>query len=138
MDLCSLVEVEVALVVEEELLVQVKVYTGLKIRTGPTGAQQEPPQSPPRPPGGTGRDPSTFGVVEEVSVVVQMGSLGQMWRLEEQVSLVQEGVPPQGAHSAVAENGLGGALDDTVHPQADGGSCHDGRLEADTQPEVVL
>lgn len=62
-----------------------------------------------------------------------MGSLGQMWRLVEQVSLVQEGVYPQWTHSAVTQNGLRGKISDTIHTQTDGGSCHDGCLKAETQ-----
>lgn len=67
-----------------------------------------------------------------MSFFIQMGSLGQMWRLVEQVSLVQEGVSPQWAHSTVTQNGLRGRLTDTIHAQTDGGSCHDGGLEAQT------
>lgn len=67
----------------------------------------------------------------EVCFFVQMGCLVQMWRLVEQVSLVQERVSPQRAHSAVAQNGLGGRLADTIHAQADGSSSHDGGLDTD-------
>lgn len=68
-----------------------------------------------------------------------MGSLVQMWRLVEQVSLVQERVSPQRAHSAVTQKGLRGRFTDTVHAQTDSSSGHDGGLNADAQtPEAKL
>lgn len=75
----------------------------------------------------------------EVGFFVQTGSLVQMWRLVEQVPLVQERVSPQRAHSAVTQNGLGRRFADTVHAQTDGSSGHDGGLNTDTQtPEAKL
>lgn len=73
----------------------------------------------------------------EVHLVIQMGSLVQMWRLVEQVSLVQERVSPQWAHPAVAQDGLWRSFTHPIHAQADGRSGHDGGLNTRAQrPEA--
>lgn len=66
------------------------------------------------------------GLFMEVGLLVQMDALMEVRTLE-QVSLVQ-GVSPQRAHPAVAQNGLTWSLADSVYTQTDGCSCHDGRL----------
>lgn len=66
----------------------------------------------------------------EVGLSVQVGLLVQMGALMEVRSLVvQERIPPQRAHPAVAQHGLSWSLADTIHPQTDGCACHDGRLQ---------
>lgn len=61
----------------------------------------------------------------KVGFVVQMASLVEMRCLVQQVPLVQERIPAQGAHPAVTQYGLSGRLADTIYTQADGRSCHD-------------
>ena len=64
----------------------------------------------------------------QVGLLVQMDTLMEVCPLVEQVPLVQERISPQRAHPAVAQYGLTWRLVDTVYTEADGCSCHDGRL----------
>lgn len=55
-----------------------------------------------------------LGLFVQVGLLVQMGALVEVCTLVDQVSLVQERIPSQWAHPAVAQYGLSWRLADTI------------------------